>query len=55
MVSSKGGAHLAQSLAAQSMANLAAASLGIREPQAPLQLRLQDPVLGNQMLFPQQQ
>jgi hypothetical protein len=45
-----------QRLAAQSMANLAEPrSLRIRQPQAPLQLRLQDPVLDNQILIPQQQ
>jgi hypothetical protein len=31
------------------------ASLGIREPQASLQGRLQDPILGNQIFIPQQQ
>jgi hypothetical protein len=41
---------------AQSMANLAEPrSLGIREPQASLQGRLQDPILGNQIFIPQQQ
>jgi hypothetical protein len=38
------------------MANLAEPrSLRIRETQAPLQLRLQDPILRNQILIPQQQ
>jgi hypothetical protein len=30
-------------------------SLGIRQPQATPQLRLQNPVLSNQILIPQQQ
>jgi hypothetical protein len=38
------------------MANLAEPRLlGSREPQASLQLRLQDPILGNQIFIPQQQ
>jgi hypothetical protein len=46
-----GSRHLAEGLAAQSMANLAELrSLGVREPQAPLQLGLQDTVFSNQIL-----
>src|ERR1017187_7887786 len=48
-----GSRHLAEGLAAQSMANLAELrSLGVREPQAPLQLGLHDPVFGSQILIP---
>src|SRR3981081_2078611 len=48
-----GSRHLAEGLAAQSMSNLAELrSLGVREPQAPLQLGLQDPVFSNQILIP---
>src|ERR1035437_6247957 len=51
-----GSRHLAEGLAAQSMANLAELrSVGVREHQAPLQLGLQDPVLGSQILIPEQQ
>ena len=38
------------------MTNLAEPrSLRMQQPQVSLQLRLQDPVLGNQLLIPQQQ
>src|SRR6266852_1843418 len=48
--------HLAKRLVAQSMCNLAELrSLGVREPQPPLQLGLQDPIFSNQIFIPQQQ
>src|ERR1019366_2784672 len=48
--------HLVEGLAAQSMANLAELrSLGVREPQAPFRLGLQDPVFGSQILIPQKE
>src|SRR5450830_691409 len=51
-----GSRDVAEGLAAQSMANLAELrSLGVREPQAPLQLGLQDPVFSSQILISQQQ
>src|ERR1035437_7757048 len=45
--------HLAKGLTAQSTANLAELrSLGVREPQPPLQLAPQDPVFSSQILIP---
>jgi len=51
----RGSRYLAEGLAAQAMANLAELRpLGIREPQAPLQMGLQDSVFSSQILIPQQ-
>src|SRR5476649_128923 len=48
-----GSRHLAEGLAAQSMANLAELrTLDVRELQAPFQLGLQDSVFSNQILIP---
>src|ERR1035437_7662622 len=48
--------HLAECLAAQSMANLAELrSLRVRKLQPPLQLAPQNPVFSSQILVPQQQ
>src|SRR6266700_2780983 len=51
-----GSRHLAKSLAAQPMANLAELrSLSVREAQPPLHLAPQDSVFSGQILIPQQQ
>ena len=48
--------HLAENFAAQSMSNLAVrGSLGVRQPQPPFQLGLQDAVFGSQIFIPIQQ
>ena len=48
--------HLGENLAAQAMTDLSQrGSLGVRELQPPLQLRLQDAVLGGQIFVPRQQ
>ena len=45
-----------RNLAAQSMTDFAQrASLGVREPQPPLQLGLQDAIFGHQIFVPRQQ
>ena len=57
MVSGRGnGGDVGQNLAAQAMTDLAeSASLGVRERQPTIQLRLHDAVFGGQIFVPRQQ